>query len=435
MDSDSGKIWSDIARAYEKVVIRTSFYREFMSDVCSEVLDDVKLLCKKKPKKEIKILDVGCGVGSLIDELLSKEPELQITGIDSNEHMLTIAKKEVIKPGHSYKLIQADAESFSCDEAFDIVVSTNLLFSLEKPFDFINNVHNLLNKDGYFILSSMKENPDFTVLANRINAEFKKPEFLPYIRTIEKLNAEMMNSRFRTFSNEKILEYLSFYCFQTILSNKNTFQNQNFLLNTRKKEVGKITINLESDEKAFENAWNLKYFLLSEILNVIPSEGQDLSSTYDQHSELLTARDAETNLLLGFQNCINDSPLGFPCEKTVDLSALRQKYGKMVSFAGTYVIPPVMGNRMAAFLLTYFHELMMQRGAEAAIAESNPEFSNFAKSIGYEEYSGGCSKTDGGLDKVDLLLNFQNPEKIKLSRKTLEKARAALGIENLLINV
>lgn len=430
-------VWSDIARAYEQVIVRTSFYREFMNEVCEEISSNVSEIRRHNPNKEIRIIDAGCGIGYLINELLSKNHRLNITGIDTNQYMLDIARQEIISPSYNYTLIQADAETFINDEPFDIIVSTNLLFNLPKPFNFITNCYNNLQDGGYFVLSSARDSPNLQFLVEKSREEFKEQgiekEKAPYIEIAQKLNQQMMSSYFRTFSMEKIATYLSNFCGFLICNKKATFRDQNFLVNAQKSKEGKISIKIESSEEAFREAWYLKHFLLSEIMNLIPSDKQhELESKYDRHSELLTARDLETKKLLGFQNIIKDSEIGFPCDETVDVTPIRKKYNSVVSFAGTYVVPRMMGKRLGAFLMSYACELMAERGVKAGIAELNPELVPFVQRLGFKKYS-SINKTKDGLDKVDVFAELQKND---VNRKSIkEKAYQSLGPENILIQI
>jgi SAM-dependent methyltransferase len=74
-----------------------------------------------------KILDVGCGKGFLLHEMLLLEPELSIIGFDISEYGISCAS-ELVKP----YLFKHDAQSrypFSNKE-FDLVISLSTLHNL-----------------------------------------------------------------------------------------------------------------------------------------------------------------------------------------------------------------------------------------------------------------------------------------------------------------
>src|SRR3989344_2960085 len=77
------KVWSDIARAYEKVIVRTSFYESMISDLSTHVRGNA-------------VVDLGCGIGYLMNMLL-EIPDRKTVGVDTNSYMLDIAKREIIR--------------------------------------------------------------------------------------------------------------------------------------------------------------------------------------------------------------------------------------------------------------------------------------------------------------------------------------------------
>ena len=86
--------------------------------------------------KNLKVLDIGTGPG-FFTIILEELGYTNITGIDVSEKMLEVAKENIQKYGKkdsSIELIQMDAQSLEFKpESFDIIVSRNLTWNLEKP--------------------------------------------------------------------------------------------------------------------------------------------------------------------------------------------------------------------------------------------------------------------------------------------------------------
>ena len=86
--------------------------------------------------KNLKVLDIGTGPG-FFTIILEELGYTNITGIDVSEKMLEVAKENIQKYGKknsSIQLIQMDAQSLEFKpESFDIIVSRNLTWNLEKP--------------------------------------------------------------------------------------------------------------------------------------------------------------------------------------------------------------------------------------------------------------------------------------------------------------
>lgn len=101
-----------------------------------------------------KILDVGCGKGFLLYELLQLIPSLEVAGIDISSYAIEHSVTEV-KP--FLKVCSADALPFQ-DNYFDLVISINTLhdlytYELEKAFYEIERVG---KKNRYICVESYR---------------------------------------------------------------------------------------------------------------------------------------------------------------------------------------------------------------------------------------------------------------------------------------
>ena len=101
-----------------------------------------------------KVLDVGCGKGFLLHEMLLLEPQLKVKGFDISEHGI-LGATDLVKP----HLLLHQAQSkypFSKDE-FDLVISLGTLhnlhlFDLELALNEIERV----SKQSYVMLESYR---------------------------------------------------------------------------------------------------------------------------------------------------------------------------------------------------------------------------------------------------------------------------------------
>jgi 2-polyprenyl-3-methyl-5-hydroxy-6-metoxy-1,4-benzoquinol methylase len=74
------------------------------------------------------ILDVGCGEGSLLVDILSYRGEVEVSGIDISERALTISRERV-KKGRFYRI---DIQKETLDERFDLVICSEVLEHLRN---------------------------------------------------------------------------------------------------------------------------------------------------------------------------------------------------------------------------------------------------------------------------------------------------------------
>ncbi len=86
--------------------------------------------------QNLKVLDIGTGPG-FFTIILEELGFNSITGVDVSEKMLEIAKENIQKYGKensNIQLMQMDAQNLEFEpESFDIIVSRNLTWNLEKP--------------------------------------------------------------------------------------------------------------------------------------------------------------------------------------------------------------------------------------------------------------------------------------------------------------
>lgn len=86
--------------------------------------------------QNLKVLDIGTGPG-FFTIILEELGYTTITGIDVSNKMLEVANENIQKYGKensSIQLIQMDAQKLEFDsESFDIIVSRNVTWNLEKP--------------------------------------------------------------------------------------------------------------------------------------------------------------------------------------------------------------------------------------------------------------------------------------------------------------
>jgi len=97
------------------------------------------------------ILDVGCGSGLLLQELLGRSKLL--VGIDFSLRMLDTARRKV----REAQLILADAEALPFREnSFDCVVSITLLQNVPSPQKAVGECARVLKEKGVLILTTLK---------------------------------------------------------------------------------------------------------------------------------------------------------------------------------------------------------------------------------------------------------------------------------------
>ena len=96
-----------------------------------------------------RVLDVACGTGILLKELLERVPGVEAYGVDASEDMLTQARAALKdKPRvHLERVKIGTGETASlpyAEETFDLITFTNALHDMPKPVEILAGLMRLL---------------------------------------------------------------------------------------------------------------------------------------------------------------------------------------------------------------------------------------------------------------------------------------------------
>lgn len=97
------------------------------------------------------ILDIGCGTGTLLSLIMSKNSNINVSGIDLSSEMIKLA---AVKLGEVADLRDGDSEELPWDDnSFEIVVSTHSFHHYPNPSKVIDEMYRVLKPDGYLIIT------------------------------------------------------------------------------------------------------------------------------------------------------------------------------------------------------------------------------------------------------------------------------------------
>jgi len=117
-----------------------------------------------------KVLDIGCGKGFLLFDLLEAVPGLQVCGVDISSYAIENAKEEV-KP---YLSVGNATHLPFKDNSFDLVLSINTLhnlrtYNLEKG---LKELERVKKKNSYIVMDSFRnENERVNLLYWQVTCE------------------------------------------------------------------------------------------------------------------------------------------------------------------------------------------------------------------------------------------------------------------------
>ena len=128
-------------------------------------------ILKRLSQKASSILDLGCGEGSRLNYLFSKNRK--IVGIDISDTAIELAKKVYPK----IKFIKADLERVPLKEkSFDLVYSAYVLEHLSKPSKVLSEAIRLTSDKGFLVLIG----PNYGA-PNRASPPFKGSRVIKFL--------------------------------------------------------------------------------------------------------------------------------------------------------------------------------------------------------------------------------------------------------------
>jgi ubiquinone/menaquinone biosynthesis C-methylase UbiE len=109
-----------------------------------------------------RILDIGCGSGFSMEKSIPKGKDFQIYGIDVTEDLINYAKKK--RPHFNFKVAYGEKLPYE-NNAFDAVLYSDVIEHLKDPVESLNEAHRVLKKDGFVVITVVKEyHPMFRII-------------------------------------------------------------------------------------------------------------------------------------------------------------------------------------------------------------------------------------------------------------------------------
>jgi len=129
-----------LASSYEKAtrLVIESYYSQVADEIVSSSATGT-------------MLDLGTGPGYLPIEIVKRNPEINIVGIDLSKKLIHMAQANAAKEGFSIQLRFEVGNSASLrfdDDVFDMVFSTGMLHSLKDPERVLKEIYRVLKQGG-----------------------------------------------------------------------------------------------------------------------------------------------------------------------------------------------------------------------------------------------------------------------------------------------
>lgn len=118
----------------------------------------VKLL-KDSGFKNGKILDSGCGFGSVAIELAKSFPDVEITGIDLGEPLIKLGQSLVEEANLADRIDLSIGDAQKLDfvtDSFDVMVNTFMVHIVEDPIAMLNEIERVAKPDAKIMITDLR---------------------------------------------------------------------------------------------------------------------------------------------------------------------------------------------------------------------------------------------------------------------------------------
>lgn len=142
-----------LTRVYDPLIRATTQERKFRE----------RVLARAEPKPGDRILDLGCGTGSLAVLTKQAQPGAEVTGIDPDAEILERAREKASEAGAEVAFKVGKGDDLPCaDGYFDTVLSTLVLHHLthEERVRALREVRRTLRPGGRFVVAEWGRAPD-----------------------------------------------------------------------------------------------------------------------------------------------------------------------------------------------------------------------------------------------------------------------------------
>ncbi|MDG3547078.1 class I SAM-dependent methyltransferase [Methanobacterium formicicum] len=179
----SKKFWNDI---WHHIPFRNYSGLEKYMAINQKLDNFFQQYLKENSKKNLKILEIGCGRGKKLI-YFAKKMDCTIYGVDYSKEGVELAKENLKLAGVEGTVLHENIFSSSLEvESFDFVYSLGLIEHFDEPSDIIKAHINFLNKDGLLFISI----PNFE---NSLYSHLMNDEH--YKNIIETHNTKIMNKK------------------------------------------------------------------------------------------------------------------------------------------------------------------------------------------------------------------------------------------------
>lgn len=107
----------------------------------------------------IRMLDVGCGRGRILNRLAALYPNSQFAGVDLSQEAIACAREEAARAGlRNAEFAAADLSDFdrtAQPQSFDFITTFDAVHDQARPLNVLRGIHRALKSDGVYLMQDI----------------------------------------------------------------------------------------------------------------------------------------------------------------------------------------------------------------------------------------------------------------------------------------
>ena len=101
----------------------------------------------------LKIADIGCGTGKILQKLDNKFLDCNLTGLDISSDMISVAQARNFTGRNNITLVNNDFMEYDFKDYYDIIIFSYVLHHMDNPIEALKKAKDMLTERGKILFS------------------------------------------------------------------------------------------------------------------------------------------------------------------------------------------------------------------------------------------------------------------------------------------